>query len=191
MEIQISETTELIIKHLSKKAIPPNVKDFAKEIGISLRVLVEQLALLENYDVAKFHHTALKNTVQKLPKFSEVYQAGSFENYLKLKEIRIEVVQNDFQSKAKGEPQKPIEVSVVKVEINIVRGLIEEGDLDKAIQEMKKIKMSKTNSDCLLQLTSRYSRLKKEKIEATIGFENRKIEENAITRDLIELCGCV
>lgn len=84
---EISEITEKIIAQLAKKVVPPKVKDFAKEIGISLKELNEQLALLEIYYVAKFHHAPMKNTVQKMEKFGEVVQAGGLKKSLNLNQI--------------------------------------------------------------------------------------------------------
>lgn len=84
--IGISEVTENIIAQLAKKIVPPNVKDFAKDVGISLKELKEQLALLEIYYVAKFHHAPLKNTIHKMEKFGEVVQEGGLKKFLNAKE---------------------------------------------------------------------------------------------------------
>lgn len=160
---EISETTEKIIRQLAKKVVPPNVRDFAKEIGISLKELNEQLALLEVYYVAKFHHSPLKNTVQKMEKFGEVVQAGGLIKSLKSKE---KTVKSDF---------KRLKILVANGELKEVISILHD-----RIEDNKHI-------NYLILQSARYYDIERAINMNTVQWDNANIEKNRIRNSVLEL----
>lgn len=161
--IEISEITEKIIMQLAKKAAPPKVKDFAREVGISLQELNEQLAVLEIYYVAKFHQTPMENTVQKMDKFGQVLQAGGLRKSLESMKKRDK---SDFKK---------------------LKLLIGKGELEKVIEILHDKIEGNKYLNYLIGQSHRYYDIERAINLNTIQWDNANIEKNRIVKSVLEL----
>ena len=160
---QISEITEKIIMQLANKVVSPNVHDFAKEIGISLKEMTEQLALLEVYYVAKFHHTLMKNTVQKMEKFGEVVQAGGLRKSMKK-------VSKDQKSDFKK-----------------LKLLIGKGELKEVIELLHDKIENNKHLNYLIGQSHRYYDIERAINLNTTQWDNANVEKNRIVKSVLDL----
>ncbi len=130
---EINEVTELIIQELAKKVVPPSVNDFYKEVGIAHRELLNQLPLLEIHNVARFHHTPMKNTIEKMSKFGEVVQAGGLRKYLKMQDL----IKNEKSHKIKEQESKSeLELKLITLQISQLEYQLEERDRKAEIDKL-------------------------------------------------------
>ncbi len=111
---EIDETTERIITELAKEPVSPNYNDFKRKLGIETKGMNDRLALLETYNIARFNHTATRNTVEKLPNLGEVVHAGGLAKYLEQKQIK---EQKEADRLSKSHQLTELQLSKIKEEL--------------------------------------------------------------------------